>query len=392
MAVEYARDEDKKDIIAAWNYCFGDSEKYVKYYFENRYSPDTTLVLREDDIIKASLQKNKYSVSLSGQIYDVPYIVGVLTLPQYRGYGYMGTLLRKALENMHSEGYLASILMPVDNRIYRKFGFENIAYQREYSMQMGSLPAFKRSGRFERVDGTSRLHLNQLCNVYSNCIKDKNLYTIRDEAYFENLIKEIESEEGYIYMSNHEDAGCDGYIVYIISDGTFIVREMMYENIYALKSLLSFIHSHGTQVENIVISTFEDDYICDVVPNLRKGVDVKTKLFLMGRIVNAEGFIKRMKPSFDFKSLKIGICDELLEHNNSGFDIKCSSGIVEVEMIGTEECDIQMDISAFSQLAFSGTSVQKLLFLERIKVKNTLAAKILEELFFERINFFNEYV
>ncbi|KDR95260.1 Predicted acetyltransferase [Peptoclostridium litorale DSM 5388] len=392
MAVEYARDEDKNDIIMAWKYCFGDSEKYVQYYFGNRYSPDTTLVLREDNIIKASLQKNKYNLSISGQSYDIPYIVGVLTLPQYRGYGYMGTLLQKALEKMHSEGSLASILMPVDNRIYRKFGFENIAYQREYSMQMGSLPKFKRSRCFESVDGTNQHHLKQLCKVYSNCIKDKNLYAIRDEAYFENLIKEIESEDGYIYMSNYETGGCDGYIAYVISDNIFIVREMMYENIDSLKSMLGFIHSHGTQVENIVINTFEDDYICDIIPNLRKGVDIKTKLFLMGRIVNAEGFIERMKPAFDFKSLKIGIYDELLEHNNSGFDIKCSSGLVEVERIGLEECDIQMDISAFSQLAFSGISVQKILFLGRIEVNNPLSIKTLERLFFKRANFFNEYV
>ena len=390
MSAEYARDEDKKYIVKAWKYCFNDPEEYVKYYFENRYRPDTTLVLRENGEIKASLQKNKYSIRLSGQEYDVPYIVGVLTLPQYRGYGYMGMLLRETMEKMHSEGTLVSILMPVDNRIYRKFGFENIAYQREYTMAIDSLPVFKRSRNFEPVvNGLDNSHIKQLCKVYSNCMDGKNLYAIRNDTHFENFIKEVESESGFIYMSKDAHGSYDGYT---LSGSTFMVREIMYENIDSLKSIISFIHSHGTQVEKIVINTYEDDHILDIIPNIRKGVDIKTKLFLMGRVINVQGFIESMKSECDFEEINIGIHDELVGQNNSGFNIKCVSGLMNVKKIAIEECDIEMDIPAFSQLAFSGIDVQKLLFLGQIKSKNIQAVKTLEKLFCKRNNFFNEYV
>ncbi len=392
MSVEYARDGDKKHVVKAWKYCFNDPEEYVQYYFENRYSPDTTLVLREDGKIKASLQKNKYSISLSGLEYDVPYIVGVLTLPQYRGYGYMGMLLGEAMEKMYAEGTLVSILMPVDNRIYRKFGFENIAYQREYTMQIDSLPIFKKSRNFEAVDGLDHSHMKQLCKVYSNCMNSKNLYAIRNEVYFENFIKEIESESGVIYMSKDVYGSYDGYIAYALSEGTFMVREIMYENIDSLKSIISFIHSHGTQVERIVINTSEDDHILEIIPNIRKGVDIKSKLFLMGRVINVQGFIESMKNECDFEEISIGIRDELVRQNNSGFNVKCISGLMNVKKIDIEECDIEMDVSAFSQLAFSGIDVQKLMFLGHIKSKNPLALKTLEKLFCKRNNFFNEYV
>ena len=46
MDIRYAKGEDLEDLKDIWNYCFGDEESFVEYYFNNKYKPENTVIVR----------------------------------------------------------------------------------------------------------------------------------------------------------------------------------------------------------------------------------------------------------------------------------------------------------------------------------------------------------
>ena len=47
MNIRYAKPIDKDQVVSVWNYCFEDGEDFVKYYFENVYDENNTIIIEE---------------------------------------------------------------------------------------------------------------------------------------------------------------------------------------------------------------------------------------------------------------------------------------------------------------------------------------------------------
>ena len=77
MNIRYAKPIDKDQVVSVWNYCFEDGEDFVKYYFENVYDENNTIIIEENDEVLSALQLNKYTIDLRDNKYDVSYVVGV---------------------------------------------------------------------------------------------------------------------------------------------------------------------------------------------------------------------------------------------------------------------------------------------------------------------------
>ena len=60
MNIRYAKPIDKEQVVSVWNYCFEDGEDFVKYYFENVYDENNTIIIEENDEVLSALQLNKY--------------------------------------------------------------------------------------------------------------------------------------------------------------------------------------------------------------------------------------------------------------------------------------------------------------------------------------------
>ena len=83
MNIRYAKPIDKDQVVSVWNYCFEDGEDFVKYYFENVYDENNTIIIEEHDEVLSALQLNKYTIDLRDNKYDVSYVVGVNKLYYY---------------------------------------------------------------------------------------------------------------------------------------------------------------------------------------------------------------------------------------------------------------------------------------------------------------------
>ena len=248
MLVRYAKKDEIDDIKNIWNYCFNDEESFVEYYFNNKYNNNNTIVACENEDIVSSLQLNQYKIKLDNKEYETSYIVGVSTFPQVRGRGYMKKIMEYSLNELYRKNQLVSILMPIDYRLYRKYGYEHCYDQLEYDIDIDALKNFKLIGRLYKADET---HIDDLISINNLFLNDVNGNTIRDRDYYINLFKEIESENGHIYI--HKDEDYKGYVVYFLNGNNMFVRELFYKDLDSLKSILKFIYNHNTKCEKVTI-------------------------------------------------------------------------------------------------------------------------------------------
>lgn len=375
--MRYATYDDIDNVKKLWNYCFDDDESFVDYYFRSKYKNENTIVIEKDKKIISSLQLNQYKIKLNNKVYDTSYIVGVSTLPEARGKGYMKDIMSYALNEIYKKGQLVSILMPIDFRLYRKFGYENCYDQIQYTINVDDLKNFKIKDDFFEIYESNISYINKEFNVNGNIVKD--------ESYYKNLIKEIKSENGYIYAN-----GNGGYLVYFINKDEIFVREIYYEDIDYLKSMLKFLYNHNTQSKKIIIMAPINDSIRYVLDN-PKTCDIKIKPFMMGRVINVFEFLNTLdiKYSEDI-SCTFSIKDEFIKENNSTFKISIKNSKMKVERIDFNGYNI-LDIKSFSQIAFSYSSLEELVFLNKLSLDEE-AKRFLNSTFNKKINYINEYV
>lgn len=385
MKIRFARECDQNNIMKIWNYCFNDGPKFTDYYFNNKYKNYNTIVVEEEANIVSSLQLNQYKIRLNDKEYETSYVVGVSTLPEARGRGYMKHIMNFTLNELYKKEQLVSILMPIDYRLYRKYGYEHCYDQIEYEINIEDLGGFKSSGSL--IKATSD-HINEMISIERSFLENLNGKVIRDEDYYKNLFKEIESEDGHIYIHRNEES--DGYIIYFINGDNIFVRELYYKNLNALKGMLRFIYNHNTQCKKVNITSPLDDKIRFVLSNPRT-VTMKLKPFMMGRVINFKKYLESLYIEGNDKlSVIISIKDNYINENNKIFKITLENNKLIVED-GNFDYDVEFDINTISQLAFSYINAKEAYLLNNLK-ENKEIIKFLDLIFVKKENYINEYV
>ena len=391
MNIRYAKPIDKDQVVSVWNYCFEDGEDFVKYYFENVYDENNTIIIEENDEVLSALQLNKYTIDLRDNKYDVSYVVGVSSKPEVRGLGYMKHLMTYTLEELYKNGEIVSLLMAIDYRLYKRYGFDHCYDQIQYNLRTDELLGFRLSSKlrkamFEDAETLSR--------IYTKAMESLNGYAVRDEAYFNRFIKEVSSESGYIYIDEENNS----YIAYYIQGDTFFVRELIYNNISSLKSMLAYIYNHNTQCKKTVINAPVDDKIKLIIANL-KTCEIKLIPFMAGRVINFEKYIESLNScnidtqKINNKYIKIKVIDKYIKQNNSVFKISVCDNKIKIQRV-EEDYDIELDINSITQLAFSYLNTDEIFMLNEIDESSLINTQkeLLNVLFEKRINYIDELV
>ena len=390
MNIRYAKPIDKDQVVSVWNYCFEDGEDFVKYYFENVYDENNTIIIEENDEVLSALQLNKYTIDLRDNKYDVSYVVGVSSKPEVRGLGYMKHLMTYTLEELYKNGEIVSLLMAIDYRLYKRYGFDHCYDQIQYNLRTDELLGFRLSSKLRKATFEDA---ETLSRIYTKAMESLNGYAVRDEAYFNRFIKEVSSESGYIYIDEENNS----YIAYYIQGDTFFVRELIYNNISSLKSMLAYIYNHNTQCKKTVINAPVDDKIKLIIANL-KTCEIKLIPFMAGRVINFEKYIESLNScnidtqKINNKYIKIKVIDKYIKQNNSVFKISVCDNKIKIQRV-EEDYDIELDINSITQLAFSYLNTDEIFMLNEIDESSLInTQKELLNVLFERINYIDELV
>ena len=391
MNIRYAKPIDKDQVVSVWNYCFEDGEDFVKYYFENVYDENNTIIIEENDEVLSALQLNKYTIDLRDNKYDVSYVVGVSSKPEVRGLGYMKHLMTYTLEELYKNGEIVSLLMAIDYRLYKRYGFDHCYDQIQYNLRTDELLGFRLSSKLRKATFEDA---ETLSRIYTKAMESLNGYAVRDEAYFNRFIKEVSFESGYIYIDEENNS----YIAYYIQGDTFFVRELIYNNISSLKSMLGYIYNHNTQCKKTVINAPVDDKIKLIIANL-KTCEIKLIPFMAGRVINFEKYIESLNScnidtqKINNKYIKIKVIDKYIKQNNSVFKISVCDNKIKIQRV-EEDYDIELDINSITQLAFSYLNTDEIFMLNEIDESSLINTQkeLLNVLFEKRINYIDELV
>ena len=406
--IRLALEKDKQQVEDLWKYCFSDSEEFVEYYFSERYSANNTLCLFVDDKLEAALQLNPYNLVIGDIITEVRYIVGVSVWPEARGRGYMTDLIRSALNMQYQNGEEFSILMPIDTRLYAKYGYVNCFHRHEFLVDLARIETRPSNYQVKRVDvrqAESIEHvMHNLSHVYYNVISENHSYISRNSRYWKNRITELAIDKGEFFTV------CDGlfpkgYLMMIAknSDGLGNVLEMAFCDEEAYHALMGLIKSHATQFSRANISTPQHEEF-QLMNHYDNQVEHRMKPFMMGRVINAEKVLDTVlfkqhifgngaKPSG--KLLAIEIEDSYIRANN--FVLRCQgNNFVDItrdkEQERSFDAKLKMSVSELAQLYTKTATLRSLRQMDRIQVEGEL--EVFEEIFGTELasTFVNDYI
>lgn len=399
MAARIATDKDYDQIRKIWTYCFNEGEEVENCYFENKYRAENTVVAELDGDVVASIHLNQHTIKLGNKEENVSYVVGVSTLPEARGKGMMKSLMNLSFEEMYNRGQNVSILMPIDFRLYRRFGFENCYDMMEHRINIEDLSAFRIERDFKRAKESD---IDNLIDIYNKSNRRLNGYTVRGKQRYENMFKEVAADGGHIYICS-DNSVYDGYVIYAINEGKFFVREVYFSNTNALKSILAFIYNHNTQCDKVVIMEDVRNTIGNTLKNPKTSESL-LKPFMMGRVVNMDGCFINMadylecaynyleKLDGDFESVVISVKDKYIPQNTANYCLKFRDNDYSFEKLeyNEENADLVLDINQISQLIFGYKDIDDVLDLYDKEI-NEKKLDILRKVFVKKRNHINEY-
>lgn len=393
MKVYIADEKNINDIKEMWRYCFAESEAYNEYYFDRKLKPEDTVVCCDDEKAIASIQLNQYKIMLNEKEENVSYVVGVSTMPEARGKGIMKKMMKFSLDEMYKRGQNVSLLMPIDFRLYRRYGYENCYDILEHRIDMEELSGFRIEQNVRRLTVDD---INELIKLYDSVNKMNNGYVIRDRFRFENMFAEAEADGSYIYGIEDESGKLSGYMVYSMDSGTLFVRELYFTDISTLKTAIGFIYNHNTQCSKAVIMEDIRNCVGKVIRNPRKTETVQ-KQFMMGRVINFDGVLDSMVSECNSgvnadDSIKVAIKDDYIESNNAVYDIRVSDDGITYEKFeyNEENSDVSMNINCISQLVFSYIDIDEADFVYNLGISDA-KKEVLKRLFVKKRNHINEY-
>lgn len=174
-----------------------DSPGFVDYYYEEKTKDNQIYVIEDGGKVCSMLHLNPYQVSVNGSKKDVNYIVAVATRKEYRKRGYMASLLKRALRDMYQAGETFTFLMPASEQIYLPFDFRTVYRQEKRYYREGESVSGE-DIEVRPAEESDCEALAECANAYLS--RHFQVYTSRDKAYYQRLLKEYASDGGGLML------------------------------------------------------------------------------------------------------------------------------------------------------------------------------------------------
>ena len=245
---------------------------------------------------------------------------------------------------------------------------------------------------FERIDRIYEIKkaseeknlYGDLIEIYKEKMKNSFAYLERDENYYRRALKEMENENGDIYIFYLENKAA-GYISLYKREGSIEVRELFGLDKKVIESMFAFIKTHKEYYPELIIKA-------PVNSNMNFYIHDQTSMkktefpFIMGRIVNVENMLKRLH--IEDIELKISVTDKVIEENNGVYEISVYGAVSKKDRI---ESDIEIDITDLNHLIFGYFSIDEMIELERVKINNREKIEEIKKIFPKQKVYIQEY-
>ena len=321
MVLRKLKLEEHERTRLLWEEIFQeDTKEFLDYYYSLKTRDNEIYVIEAQGEIVSMLQLNPYQVRFDKDTYPLHYIIAVATKEEYRKQGMMARLLKQSMKDMYMRKEPFTFLMPAAEAIYQPFGFRFIYQQEQCAMTgvcnlQGEMnpdldDKEKYSVRFFQAGAKDCAEIAGFANAF---LKEYQVVTVRDAAYYQTLLAEQISEDGGILIAK-KGKEIVGVLSYAKGEA-YEIREPLFLEEDAFKQAI--LHMTGSETDRVKVYGYGQG----------KKVPV-----IMARVLHLETFFKALVPLEDVNCY-LKIHDDILEENNGVFHIvgTAESGITLVE-------------------------------------------------------------
>ena len=391
MKIRYAKKSEKEMAIKFWKDSFKDSEEQIKFYFDNIYNEKNYLVLEDNSKIVSSLHENDYIFNFNNESIKSKYIVGVSSDIAMRNKGYMSKLLISMLEISKKKSMPFVFLTPINPQIYRKFGFEYFSNIEYYNFSIEELVDFKLpNGDYSYIEineENKKSYLDDLVKIYNFNMEDKFCYLERDNFYFDKILKEAISDEMKIFIL-YKNKVASAYIIFGLYEENIEIRECMALDGLSYKEILALIYGYRDYYKNVSLASPNNSSLEFLFEN-QLSIEKIVKHFMMLRILDPLAIFKNLK--LENSNIKVYIEDNILKENTG---LYCLDKEIKFSNITEEKAsyDLKIDIGELVFLITGYFSVDDLVKLGKIDIKNKNVIKKLNKIFNKRNSYLYEFI
>lgn len=300
--VRLAKPGDLGFLKHAWTVCFDDAASFVDWNFSHNFSFSDTVVAECDGVPASNMQLMPHRIKLRGMEYDINYVSGVATLPEFRMRGLVREMFTFAFPEMLRRHQPISLLVPFNYGFYEKFGYKQ-CYEKTYRFA-DSIPAEGlATARIWAPELTARLD-----RIYLRAMESKDGYVLRTQETWQRILEDLLILSKGRILFHHTDGTKDGYALITAGNG----------------------------------SGWELHEVCGPCGlSLRE----ETKPFAMARILDPQRILGDLAKHFS-GDLRLKITDGNLPENN--MNLRLANG----QALPCEGYDSEVDIRYLAQLVF----------------------------------------
>lgn len=338
MEVRLLKQQEHGKTRVLWEKVFQeDSKAFLDYYYFFKTRENSVYVVEEDEEIRSMLHLNPFLIQVGEGQFDVRYIIAVATEESYRKRGYMGMLLRKAMQAMYQEKQPFTFLMPAAEAIYTPYDFRFVYDQNVWKytvvekQEQKSLPVSE-AGIGDGAD---------LAAFFMEYFSERfQIYAVRDEQYYQTMLFEQQSENGGIAILKRSEkiVGC---FLYGDEDGLEI-REPLYLKEYETEfwaAVGKVCEKHGQKEALVYAGISEEEKIGTVEFQ-------KQKPTIMVRILHLESLLRLLKTKAGEQiDCSFAVLDSILTQNSRVWKLQSSPiGESEEGEEAVKEADVAKEV------------------------------------------------
>jgi predicted acetyltransferase len=378
MEIREVGPEGVSEALYIGRQAFMHGERTGEGWFNDPNRPETLMLgVYDEDGMQAGMGIHAFRVHLGPDVV-VPMggIGGVACLPASRGKGYTGACLKVALERMREAGQVISSLYPFSWAFYRRYGWEWVGLNRNYTVPSRILTPHVETERIRAAKAKDRPAI-EAC--YARFAGHYRGMLARDEKKWNTVLSDSDNHHTFAYLYAPEGE-TEGYMV--IRGGSrerVAIHDFIALTPRARMAFLGLLRRQEMQTEKFSWHAPGDDSLYHQLCHN----DVETRLAPMtqGRVVDVAGALAAWRPQQQARGrVDLAVADECAPWNTGTWRIEYEGGRVDVGRTDAEP-QISMDIQALSQCYYGTPTVDEVRAADRMSVHDEGGYAALRALF-----------
>jgi predicted acetyltransferase len=318
----------------------------------------------EQGKLASQIMATQFAVDFHGANYPMAGIGFVASYPEYRGQGRIDRIMKQVIKDCYDQNIPLSYLAPFSFPFYRRYGYEYTFERSVYDIKSIDWPdSPKTAGSIKRLNWEQAKPI--IHDIYHQQVKNHRGALIR-EAWWENIKFTLRKTFTFAIYYNAADVP-EGYLIYSISQGTFLIEEWGYISGEAFHGLNRLIVSHRESVAKIHYEVGDDSRHLQAFAK-KPMPAISSSPYMMTRIIDLELFLTTYP--FTNKEGKIAIQidnDEYAPWNNGVYELSFENQRPFIKRVAKTELPcLKTSIQRIGQLLFGVQDIEALLFFGEV--------------------------